>query len=91
MFIVTFLFEDDEPVSVSAEKGENLLKTAKRAGIPIWAPCSGMGSCGKCKVQIVSGTLDSSKSFYIPDVEYEAGWRLACTSKISGDVIVRIS
>jgi len=91
MYLVTFLFEDDDPIVTSAQEGENLLTVAKRAGVPIWAPCSGMGSCGKCRVQIVSGTLNSPKSFYIPDVEYEEGWRLACTSRITGDVAVRVS
>lgn len=91
MYVVTFLYEDEPPVYASAQEGDNLFKIAKQAGIPIWAPCSGLGSCGKCRVQIVSGELNSPKSFYITDVEYEEGWRLACTSKISGDVTIRIN
>jgi len=86
MFLVTFQFEDEPDVYVSAQKGENLLAVARRAGIAINAPCSGYGSCGKCLVRIVSGDLDSSKSFYITDVDYEEGWRLACTSRVAQDV-----
>lgn len=88
MFLVTFQSEEDADVLVSAEAGENLLKVAKRAGVPVNAPCSGNASCGKCLVRIVSGDLDSSKSFYISDVDYEEGWRLACTSRVAGDVTV---
>ena len=87
-YLVTFQFEDEPGIYVSAEKGENLLKVAKRAGAPVYAPCSGNGSCGKCLVRIVSGDLDSSKSFYINDIDYEDGWRLACTSRVCGDVTV---
>lgn len=90
MFLVTFRCEDELDVFVSAEKGENLLKVAKRAGVPVNAPCSGYGSCGKCLVQIVSGDLDSSRSFYINDVDYNDGWRLACTSRVCQDVVVRV-
>lgn len=88
MVLVTFRFEDEPDVYASAEKGENLLKVARRAGIAINAPCSGYGSCGKCLVRIVSGDLDSSKSFYITDVDYEDGWRLACTSRVTQDVLL---
>ena len=90
MYLIEFCFRDDDPIVTKAEAGENLLTVAKRAGIPIWAPCSGSASCGKCRVQILRGTLEASPSFYISDVEYEDGWRLACTSRISGDVSVLV-
>ena len=89
-YLVTFCFRDDDPIIVAAEAGENLYKVSKRAGVPMRAPCSGYGSCGKCRVQILSGTLDSSPSFYISDLEYKEGWRLACTSKVCGDVSVLV-
>lgn len=90
MFVVRFRTEDGEEIAVPAREGENLLAISKRAGIPIWAPCSGFGSCGKCRVQILAGTLISPPSFYIDDVDYQQGWRLACTSKICGDVTVLV-
>ena len=86
MFLITFQFEDEPDVYVSAEAGENLLNVAKRAGVPVNAPCSGYGSCGKCLVRIVSGDLDASPSFYINDIDYQDGWRLACTSRVKQDV-----
>ena len=84
--LVTFRCEDELDVQVAAETGENLLKVARRAGVAVNAPCSGNGSCGKCLVQILSGDLDASKSFYISDVDYEEGWRLACTARVCQDV-----
>ena len=88
MYLVTFRCEDEPDVYVSAEKGENLLQVAKRAGVAVNAPCSGYGSCGKCLVRIVSGSLDSSKPFYINDIDYEDGWRLACTSRVCSDAVI---
>jgi len=88
MFLVTFRCEDEPDVYVSAEAGENLLAVARRAGVPVNAPCSGYGSCGKCLVKILSGGLESAKSFYINDIDYEEGWRLACTSRVCEDVVV---
>ena len=37
-------------------------------------------------MQILSSDLDASKSFYISDVDYEEGWRLACTARVCQDV-----
>ena len=91
MYLVKFCFEDDDPITTSAREGENLLKVAKRAGVPIWAPCSGAASCGKCKVRIMAGALNAHPSYYIPDDEYAEGWRLACTARICGDVTLYVA
>lgn len=88
MFLVTFQSDEDDDVRVCADAGENLLRVARRAGVPVNAPCSGNASCGKCLVRIVSGNLDSSKTFCLSDVDYEEGWRLACMSRVMGDVTV---
>lgn len=87
---VIFKFENGEEVSISATAGENLLEVARKANVAIDAPCSGNGSCGKCKVKFLSGELDSQKTRHITDEEYEAGWRLSCISKITGDVTVMV-
>ena len=88
MFQVTFRFESGEKVTTYAQEGENLLETARKANVAIDAPCSGNASCGKCKVRLISGKLDSQKTRHIFEEEYEQGWRLACVSKINGDVEV---
>ena len=86
MFKVTFKFENSEDVSVFAAFGENLLEVARKTNVAIDAPCSGNASCGKCKVKLISGELDSKKTRHITDEEYKEGWRLACVSTISADV-----
>ena len=90
MFKVTFSFEDGSAVDTYANAGDNLLEIAREANVAIDAPCSGNASCGKCRVQLKSGELDSKKTLHISEEEYDAGWRLACVSKICADVKVLV-
>ena len=87
---VTFQIEGGSPVTIECNAGDNLLELARRANVAIDAPCSGNGSCGKCRVQLIEGQLESMKSRHISDEEYEAGWRLSCCSKVQGDVTVLV-
>ena len=85
---VTFQIQGANPVTIDCNAGDNLLELARRANVAIDAPCSGNGSCGKCRVQLVEGELESIQSRHISDEEYEAGWRLSCNSRIVGDCTV---
>ena len=85
---VTFQIEGGSPVTIECNAGDNLLELARRANVAIDAPCSGNGSCGKCRVKLVEGELESLRSRHISDEEYEAGWRLSCNSKVLGDCTV---
>ena len=85
---VTFQIEGASPVSIECNAGDNLLELARRANVAIDAPCSGNGSCGKCRVKLIEGQLDSFKSRHISDEEYNAGWRLSCNAKVLTDCVV---
>ncbi len=85
---VTFQIEGASPVTIECNAGDNLLELARRANVAIDAPCSGNGSCGKCRVRLVEGQLESLPSRHISDEEYTAGWRLSCCSKVLGDCTV---
>ncbi len=85
---VTFQIEGASPVSIECNLGDNLLELARRANVAIDAPCSGNGSCGKCRVKLVEGQLETLRSRHITDEEYEAGWRLSCNSKVLSDCTV---
>ena len=87
---VIFQFEGGGDVTIFAASGENLLDLAKKANVVIDAPCSGNGSCGKCKVQLMSGDLKSKKSLHLDDAEFNEGWRLACGSTVISDVKVMV-
>ena len=85
---VTFQIEGGSPVQIECNAGDNLLELARRANVAIDAPCSGNGSCGKCRVKLIEGNVESIPSRHITDEEYEAGWRLSCNTKVMGDCTV---
>ena len=85
---VTFQIEGATPVIIECNAGDNLLELARRANVAIDAPCSGNGSCGKCRVKLIEGEVDSIPSRHISDEEYNAGWRLSCNCKVKGDCTV---
>jgi len=85
---VTFQIEGASPVQIECNAGDNLLELARRANVAIDAPCSGNGSCGKCRVKLIEGELETIPSRHITSEEYEAGWRLSCNCKVVGDCTV---
>ena len=85
---VIFQIEGGSPVQIECNAGDNLLELARRANVAIDAPCSGNGSCGKCRVKLIEGEVDSYPSRHITDEEYEAGWRLSCNCKVKSDCTV---
>ena len=87
---VTFQIEGGSPVQVECNAGDNLLELARRANVAIDAPCSGNGSCGKCRVKLLEGEVESIPSRHISDEEYSAGWRLSCNCKVIGDCTVLV-
>ena len=90
MYDVIFQFENGQQTSISVQDGANLLEVARSANVAIDAPCSGNGSCGKCRVKLVSGELESLPTSHISPEELAEGWRLACGSRVRGDVTVLV-
>ena len=64
------------------EKG-NLFDLLLKQGIFLASDCSAKGTCGKCKVKILEGTLDCSED--IVD-----GYAKACLSQVVQDVEIEI-
>ncbi len=89
MFTLTFKIENrPNDIKCQVESGENVLRAAERAGIEIDAPCAGNGTCGKCRVRLISGALEMPQNPRLPYADYEEMWRLACQSKVIGDAVV---
>jgi len=85
---VIFQIEGAASVEAACNAGDNLLELARRSNVAIDAPCSGNGSCGKCRVKLVEGNLETIPSRHITEEEFEAGWRLSCNCKVVGDCTV---
>ncbi len=87
---ITFKQEDNSSVSIDVTEGVTLLEAARLANVAIDAPCSGNGSCGKCRIRIAEGAAESEFTRHISKEDEEQGWRLACLSKAKGDVTVEV-
>ena len=87
---VTFQIENAEAVTIECNPGDNLLELARRANVAIDAPCSGNGSCGKCRVKLLSGEVETIPSRHISEEEFSQGWRLSCNCKVVSDVTVLV-
>ena len=85
---VTFQIEDANPVVIECNAGDNLLELARRANVAIDAPCSGNGSCGKCRVKLIEGQVETIPSRHISQEEFAEGWRLSCSCKVVTDCVV---
>jgi len=89
--LVRVVFEPDG-AEVFVPAGTLLSKAAAASGRAVETPCGGMGTCGKCRV-IVNGAVgepDPSERRLLSCDQIAAGVRLACRTRVTGDVTVTI-
>lgn len=84
---VTFMPENKV---IEIEKGTSLLKAASQAEIYIKSSCGGSGTCGACKVKIISGDIKSIGTGNLNPEQIADGIRLACQSFVEGAVTVEV-
>lgn len=67
---------------LSGEK--TLLALLQEQGIPISAPCDGKGTCGKCRIQFLTGApeITEKERKLLRSEELRNGIRLACTARV---------
>ena len=82
MFTIIFKIENGQDVKVLAEAGATILDLMKDNNIHIDAPCSGNGTCGKCRVRVIAGGVEMERIHSLTDEDYDDQWRLACQSKV---------
>ena len=68
---VIFQIEGAASVEIACNAGDNLLELARRANVAIDAPCSGNGSCGKCRVKLIEGEVETIPSRHITQEEFD--------------------
>ena len=78
--------------AVSVLDGTTILEAAAVAGLVIDTPCGGAGTCGKCRVLVSRGATPSSDADRraFAKGELEAGWRLACQSRVGNEMVVHV-
>lgn len=69
-------------------EGTTLFNAAHWIGLPIESTCGGRGTCGKCKVQVLTGEVEVAPADrrWFSETELAEGWRLACEAPLSTDV-----
>ncbi len=75
---------------VRVPTGTLLTEAASLAGVDILQPCGGQGRCGRCAVQILSGTARRRSSLRLTAEDLEKGFTLACQTVVEGDVTIQV-
>jgi len=80
-------------LEIRAEDGERLSDRLLAAGIPISVYCDKRGLCGKCFVEVVSGSLPppgNKEAAWIQQKSLGENFRLACQYEIAGDLEINV-
>ncbi|MGL4548813.1 2Fe-2S iron-sulfur cluster-binding protein, partial [Eubacterium aggregans] len=62
MHHIAFEIKGKHRVEYIAGDGELIIDAARQAGVMIDSPCNSNGTCGKCKVRILSGEVGGNTS-----------------------------
>jgi uncharacterized 2Fe-2S/4Fe-4S cluster protein (DUF4445 family) len=72
--------------------GTTIFDAASWNGVAIDSTCGGHGTCKKCKVKLLSGSVPVSpvdpRAFTVE--ELKAGWRLACRAPVTADLEIEV-
>ncbi|MFA5292020.1 MAG: ASKHA domain-containing protein [Phycisphaerae bacterium] len=73
-------------------KGTKIIEAAAVAGIILDTPCGGAGTCGKCRVKIVSPQstpVEADKKIFTAE-ELNENYRLACQNAVFEDTVIEV-
>lgn len=88
-YSVTFLPQN---IITHAPEGTTVFNAANWAGLPIDSTCGGRGTCGKCKVRMLSGLdgVSDADHKYLSTAELAAGWRLSCRTTVHAECVAEV-
>ncbi len=70
--------------------GATILEAARRAGVYLTSICGGDGYCGKCKVIVDAGDVESPPTTLLSPQELRDSTVLACQARIRSDLTVTV-
>ena len=76
--------------SISGSPDISILESLKREDIFLTSSCGGKGTCGKCKIIIRSGSVNTRSAIKLTQEEIKKGYTLACQAFSEGDVLIEI-
>lgn len=88
---VTISINDGQKM-ISAETGSSLLATLGNNGIHLSSACGGKGSCGQCKVQVLTGggEMLPTEAVHLSRRQVRDHWRLGCQVKVKEDMTLAV-
>ncbi len=80
---------------VEAQVGESLFDAGARVSAGIDTSCVGKGTCGLCRVRVLAGAdqlnpFTDEERKHLGNVYHLTKVRLACRTKIAGDVTIEV-
>ncbi len=89
---VSIMVNDDPTKTIQAMSGGTLLSTLAEQKIFIPSACGGKGSCGVCKVEVMSGggSLLPTETSHVSRGEARDGVRLSCQVKVKQDMKIHL-
>jgi len=75
---------------IEADSGTSLLNAAAKAEIYIKSGCGGKGTCGACKVVVISGDPLVTGTGSLTAEQISSGVRLACQTTVTGDCTIEV-
>jgi uncharacterized 2Fe-2S/4Fe-4S cluster protein (DUF4445 family) len=81
---------DAAPEPVRVPSGTLLSEAAHQANVEINQPCGGQGRCGRCALQVTSGTVRRRSTLRLSADDIEKGFALACQTVVEGDINVTV-
>lgn len=87
---VEITINNDRTVTTAA--GKPLLSTMADNNIFLPSACGGKGSCGQCRVQVMSGGGDPlpTEAVHFTRKELKDNWRLACQVKVKENLDIKV-
>jgi Na+-transporting NADH:ubiquinone oxidoreductase subunit F len=87
---VTVTMNGETDIKVGA--GSSLLSSLANQNVFLPSACGGKGSCGQCKVQVVSGggEILPTETVHFSRREMKEGWRLGCQVKVKEDISIKV-
>ncbi len=76
--------------AVQIKPGTTVLEAAHQADVYVSSICGGVATCGKCKVVIEEGSIDSPPTPLLTEDEVANKYVLACQTKVVSDMLVSI-
>lgn len=82
-----------DDIWIRVKHGRTIYETLQKTNLDLESECGGLGTCGKCKVRIITpiGPAGEQERKLLSPAELEDGVRLACRTRIKKTLVVHSS